>query len=127
MEYVLHETSHTIKRLAYTMKMHKKYIILKKVKENEIINKNVETTLTAYFKLNQIDSEACNYLYSEIPIHDTFDERLKTWNRRKKTKKPILSRMYLVNPKDRQRYFIRLLLLHVKGAISFKIYVPLIV
>ena len=28
--------------------------------------------------------------------------------------------MYLVNPKDRQRYFIRLLHLHVKGATSFE-------
>ena len=28
--------------------------------------------------------------------------------------------MYLVNLKDRQRYFIRLLLLHVKGATSFE-------
>ena len=28
--------------------------------------------------------------------------------------------MYLVNPKDRQRYFIRLLLLHVKGATLFE-------
>ena len=74
----------------------------------------------AYFKLNQIDSEARNYLYSEIPIHSTFDEKLNTWNRRKKIKKPIFSRMYLVNPKDRQRYFIRLLLLHNKGATSFE-------
>lgn len=38
----------------------------------------------------------------------------------KKTKKPVLSRMYLVNPKDRKRYFIRLLLLHVKGVSSFQ-------
>ena len=53
-------------------------------------------------------------------IHSTFDEKLKTCNKRKKTKKPILCRMYLVNPKDRQRYFIRLLLLHVKGATSFE-------
>ena len=28
--------------------------------------------------------------------------------------------MYLFNPKDRQRYFIRLLLLHVKGATLFE-------
>ena len=28
--------------------------------------------------------------------------------------------MYLVNPKDQQRYFIRLLLLHVKRATSFE-------
>ena len=38
----------------------------------------------------------------------------------KEVKKPILSRMYLVNPKDQQWYFIRLLLLHVKGATSFE-------
>ena len=37
-----------------------------------------------------------------------------------KLKKPVLRRMYLVNPKDQQRYFIRLLLLHVKGATSFE-------
>ena len=59
-------------------------------RENEILNKKVESTLRAYFKLNQIDSEASNYLYSETPIHYTFDEKLKTWNRRKKTKKPYI-------------------------------------
>ena len=99
LEYVLHETSHTIKRLAVYDEIAQE-VYFKEEQENKILNKNVETTLTAYFKLNQIDSEAQNYLYSEIPIYYTFDEKLKTWNRRKKTKKPILSRMYLVNPKD---------------------------
>ena len=75
------------KRLAAQWKCTRSYF--KEGQEKEIQNKNVETTLTAYFKLNQIDSEARNYLYSDIPIHSTFDEKLKTWNIRQKTKKPI--------------------------------------
>ena len=85
LEYVLHETSHTIKRLAVHDE-NAQEVYFKEGQENEILNKNVETTLTAYFKLNQIDSEARNYLYSEIPIHSTFDEKLKTWNEGKKLK-----------------------------------------
>ena len=38
---------------------------------------------------------------------------------KKKYNKPILSRMYLVNPKQRERFFLRLLLLHVKGSTSY--------
>ena len=37
----------------------------------------------------------------------------------KKNRKLVFSRMYLVNPRDRERFFLRLLLLHVKGARSF--------
>ena len=77
LEYVLHETSHATKRLAVHDE-NAQGVYFKEGQENEILNKNVETTLTAYFKLNQIDSEARNYLYSEIPFHYTFDEKLKT-------------------------------------------------
>ena len=38
----------------------------------------------------------------------------------KKNRKPVFSRKYLVNPRDQERFFfLRLLLLHVKGARSF--------
>ena len=83
LEYVLHETSHTIKRLAVHDE-NAQEVYFKEGQENGILNKNFENTLTAYFKLYQIDSEARNYIYCEIPIHYTFDEKLKTWNRRKK-------------------------------------------
>ena len=89
LDYVLHETSHTIKCLAEHGE-NAQEVYFKEGQQNERLNKNVETTLTAYFKLNQIDSDARNYSYSEIPIHYTFDEKLKTWNRRKKSKKPVL-------------------------------------
>ena len=42
------------------------------------------------------------------------------WNPRKKVWKPVLNRMYLVSPKDLERYYLRLHLLHVCGATCFE-------
>ena len=81
LEYVLHETSHETSHNIKGLAVHDENspeVYFKEDQESEILNKNVEPTLTAYFKSNQIDSEARNYLYSEIPIHYTFDEKLKT-------------------------------------------------
>ena len=44
----------------------------------------------------------------------------KKWIQRQRFKKPVLSRMYFVSPKERERYFLRLLLSPVKGAQSFE-------
>ena len=46
--YSLHETSHTIKRLAVHDE-NAQEVYFKEGEENEIRNKNFETTLTAYF------------------------------------------------------------------------------
>lgn len=48
-------------------------------------------------------------------MYYTFDYKSK-----KRGKKSIKSRMYLVNPKDQERYFLRLLLLLLKDATSFE-------
>ncbi|CAG8451426.1 1550_t:CDS:2 [Cetraspora pellucida] len=55
-------------------------------------NENEQTILTEYFKINETDVDARNYLYR---------------------------RMYMVNPNEGEKYYLRLLLNHVKGAISF--------
>ena len=55
-QYPLHEMSHTIKRLA-----------VRNENEQYIMHKNVETTLTVYLKLNEVDTEVRTYLYNEIP------------------------------------------------------------
>lgn len=74
LEYALNEISHAIKRLA----LHEEYsqdVCFEKGKKETIKCKNVETTLTVCFKLDQTDSEALNYLYSEIPMFYSFDEK----------------------------------------------------
>lgn len=107
--------SHTIYRLAVHDE-DQQDVYFEEGKEEKLLDKNIATTLTAYFDLNKTDEEARQYLYHEISIYYTFNKKLKCGLIDKKTPKPILSRMYLVNPNDRERYFIRLLLLHMRGA-----------
>jgi hypothetical protein len=118
-EYEMNELSHTIYRLAVHNE-NEQYVYFNEGSENQVLNKNNETTLTAWFKLNQEDNDANQYLYTEIPKHYVFNKKEKKWNIRKKLRKPILVRMYLVNIQQRERFFIRLLLLTVRGAKSFQ-------
>ena len=78
-----------------------------------------DTTLTAWFKLNQIDSTAHNYYYREIPLHYIFNEKYKTWTPRKRYFN-VIGRIYSVSPRDTEKFCLRLLLNHVKGATSFE-------
>jgi hypothetical protein len=38
-----------------------------------------DTHLTAFFKANKQYPEACQLLYSEIPLYFTWDSQLKKW------------------------------------------------
>lgn len=58
-------------------------------------------------------------MYFDIPQFYVFDKKQKIWIKRKKYTKPVISRMYLVNPRQREKFYLRLLLLHVKGATCF--------
>ena len=49
--------------------------------------------------------KARQYLYPDIPNFYVLNENSKTWTMRKKNRKPVFSRMYLVNPRDRERFF----------------------
>ena len=93
------------------------------------------TELLAYFDLNRgegVDDDtrtlAQSLLYHDIPRHFRFHSG--KWIRRKKPapedvksawcrKKPVIGRMHDVNIKDEERYSLRTLLLHVKGAESY--------
>jgi hypothetical protein len=118
-EYEMNELSHVIYRLAVHDE-NEQYVHFEEGSESEVLNKNNETTLTAWFKLNQENTNANQYLYTEIPNHYVFDKKEKKWNMRKRLQKPILVRMYLVNIQQRERFFIILLLLTVRGAKSFE-------
>ena len=78
------------------------------------------TTLTAFFKLNEEDDNAHQYLYHEIPQVYTFDQRAKKWKPRQRRTAPIIGRIYQVQPSDPQRFALRLLLLHRTGVTSFE-------
>ncbi|XP_031333941.1 uncharacterized protein LOC116163953 [Photinus pyralis] len=87
------------------------------------------TTLTAFFALCQTDDFAGTLLYSEVPRYFTWNATRKTFERRKQGK-PVtghpqlfssdaLGRLYTVHPNMAECYYLRLLLITVRGPTSF--------
>ena len=78
--------------------------------------------LTAWFALNRDDAAARDLLYTDVPSRYRWDAQHKRWVSRQRLtggRLPI-SRMYHVRPNEGDRYYFRLLLLHVRGAQSFE-------
>ncbi|KMQ83024.1 hypothetical protein RF55_21155 [Lasius niger] len=78
-----------------------------------------DTTLTAWFKLNQSDKNAVHFLYTDIPFHYVYEKKTK-WKPCQKSSDKIISRLYTVSIKDNKKFYLRLLLLHVVGAKCFE-------
>jgi hypothetical protein len=55
-------------------------------------------------------------LYSEMPDYFTFNKKTGQWHPRKKGTKRQIGRLHQVGCKDRERFFLRHVLLHVTGA-----------
>ena len=63
-----------------------------------------KTKLTEYFTLNRDFPDARRFLYTEIPLHYTWNNGSKTWSPRKTHRldpeaQNIVTRMYYVSPK----------------------------
>ncbi|KAK6020980.1 hypothetical protein OSTOST_13359, partial [Ostertagia ostertagi] len=101
--------------------------------EEEAIRREAErdTTLTAFFKLNQEhellygngevperEKDARLLLYTQIPEFFSFDQRTRKWKMRRRQNRQI-GRMYTANPLDVERYSLRILLLNRRGPKSF--------
>ena len=119
LEYKLSDISHAVIRLPVHLE-NEENIYFEEGHEKEAYTRaeKIDTMLTAWFKLNKEDENAQNYLYTEIPSHYTFNKQTGRWSPRKQGK--IISRLYSVNVNDIERYYLRLVLLHVKGAKSFE-------
>eukprot|EP00798_Chlamydomonas_sp_ICE-L_P027773 gene27773-17913_t len=77
-----------------------------------------KTTLTEWFELNRLDEGARQHLYHDIPSFYTWDKTNKKWKPRQRGVPPI-GRMYSCSPTEGERYYLRLLLNHVPGALSY--------
>ena len=86
---------------------------------DEVLERNHSTKLTEWFELNERDPDARQYLYSEIPKHYRYVNN--RWQKRKLrgAGESVIARIYSVSPKQRERFYLRMLLLHVRGARSF--------
>ena len=79
--------------------------------------------LLEYFALNDRDADARQYLYGEIPCHYVFKKEKGSnvfrWEKRK-AHFHVIGRMYSTRPTQTELFYLRLLLLTVKGAKSFE-------
>lgn len=75
--------------------------------------------LTEFFKMNRQNQKAkdLQLLYREFPQHFVWNQKLRRWTERKKFQ--VIGRMVTVNPKEGERYYLRLLLSHVKAPKSY--------
>nr|XP_048324704.1 uncharacterized protein LOC125421033 [Ziziphus jujuba var. spinosa] len=92
----------------------KNSVNLQSVVNNDFFAK---TMLTEYFVMNRVNVNSRQLLYREFPAHYVWSSQFKTWNIRKRS--DVVGRIVNVNPFDHERYYLRLLLNHVRGATSF--------
>ena len=87
------------------------------------------TTLTEYFTANRhaaervargeiLEFDCRELLYQDFPTRMTYDKRTRQWKVRK-SRFSTIGRMVYVSPSGGERFFLRMLLTAVRGAISF--------
>ncbi|XP_060855280.1 uncharacterized protein LOC132932954 [Metopolophium dirhodum] len=130
--YKLHGKSHTVVRLPVHLEGRQNVYFAPGQAEERLQNQAVRSTkLTQFFALNTTDVNARQYLYQEIPTHYTWQmprnqenvlvRNVTQWlPRRIRMANVTLARMYIVNPLDRDRFHLRLLLLNRRGPKSFQ-------
>lgn len=96
---------------------------------SKIVENHKPTTLTAFFNLCSRDNFAKTILYGDVSKYYTFDKGTHEFKKRRRGKlinefenimeTNNLSRMYTINPKNRECYYLRLLLNNRVGPTSF--------
>ena len=118
-EFEMHGKSHTIIRLPVHLP-EQQNVYFRSGSEEEAVETGTKTQLTAFFQLNLSCPEARRHLYNEIPNHYVYDKKRALWKQRKQGGKKIIGRMYSASPRDREKYCLRTLLLHVTGPTSYE-------
>jgi hypothetical protein len=75
--------------------------------------------LTEYFKMNIEDPKAHQYLYREFSEHYKWVKSGKYWKPRKQHLQ--IGRLVYANPAEGCRYYLRILLNHVRGATLYEL------
>ena len=121
MGWELHRASHHIERLPVHLPddqtvCYKPGDNIRKILEKAATK---DSKLTAWFKLNASDPNAREYFYYEIPEHYTWVKSSCKWKLREGGKKTI-GRMYAVSHNQGELFYLRMLLLNIKGAQSWQ-------
>lgn len=80
------------------------------------MKRNTASKLTAWFELNKKDSDAARLLYAEIPSKYRFKNG--RWELREKG--DARGRIYGACPSQGERFYLRLMLTHIRGATCYE-------
>ncbi|KAF2894123.1 hypothetical protein ILUMI_12050 [Ignelater luminosus] len=112
-QFPMRESTHTVIRLP--VHLPKQHTV--QLRKNQEVERYELSQLTDWFRLNCEEPEACALLYEEVPLHYVWNNTL--WIKRIRGGKRIIVRMFTVCVHSEELYYLRLLLLHVRGATSF--------
>lgn len=117
-ENKMHDRSHALYRLPVHLP-NQQNVVFEEGNEEEAASlaETGRTKLEKFFELNTSDETAREFVYTDIPYHYVFN---RNWNKRQRGENKIVARMYTVSPKDEERFYLRILLLHVQGPMSFE-------
>ncbi|XP_075588849.1 uncharacterized protein LOC142597684 [Dermatophagoides farinae] len=124
LEFPMHDKSHAVYRLPVNLPQEQP-VYFNEDDDAEQIRRlceraaRTDNMLTAFFKLNAQDSNANEFLYTELCEHYVWNKRSKKWEPRQRHV-PIISRIYYVSARESDRFYLRLLLQNVKGPKSFE-------
>ncbi|GFX64018.1 ATP-dependent DNA helicase [Trichonephila clavipes] len=129
LSFPIHERHPTVEHLAVHLENGQRvYFTADNVRARALVLP--ATTLTAFYSLCQDDLFAKTLLYSEVPKFYTWNASTKKFQRRKQGKaveghtnlysSDALGRLYTVHPKNTESFYLRLLLINVRGPISFQ-------
>ncbi|GBL91638.1 hypothetical protein AVEN_23682-1 [Araneus ventricosus] len=115
----INDRSHAVMRLPVHLPNQKR-VTFKDGHEEETSEaaRSRQTMFESWFQLNQSDLDAQTLLNTDIPYNYMYDRN--NWKRRKRGGNKIVARMYVLNVKDAERFYLRIMLLHVLGTASFK-------
>ena len=83
----------------------------------EAVSNPKDTTLLAWFTLNQNHPDARHLKYHEVPEHYVWNSQQHKWTKRKKGR--CIGHMYTTNPAQGERHYLHLLLHHIPGVLEF--------
>ena len=78
-----------------------------------------KTKLTEWFEANKLHEDARKLTYCKFPQEWTWDDKNRKWTKRQRSFK--IGRLYYVNPIEGERFYLRMLLMIIKGANTTKI------
>lgn len=118
-ESKMHDRSHAVIRLPVHLPNQQRVIFEEGHEEEALLAAQTgKTKLEAYFKLNENNPIAREFIYTDISYHFVYVRG--QWQERQRGGDKTVARMYTVSVKDEERFYLRLLLLHVVGATSFE-------